>query len=264
MRPLKKLGQHFLNSPSVLNEIIKTSRLETGETVLEIGPGTGTLTTALLESGAKVTAIEKDPRSVELLREKFGEEINSGKLNLILGDILEVDDLTLPRDQFKIVANIPYYITGMILEKFLEVGPRPTMMVLLVQKEVADRILAKDGKMSVLSASIWAFGTPKYIKTVPPGAFNPPPSVDSAILAVDNITFDRFTENHISPADFFRIVKTGFAHKRKYAKSNLSEILPVEIVANSWKKLGLDDKIRAEKISISSWFDIVRTIGDQQ
>jgi 16S rRNA (adenine1518-N6/adenine1519-N6)-dimethyltransferase len=150
----------------------------------------------------------------------------------------------------------------MILEKFLENSPRPSKMVLLVQKEVADRILVRDGKNSVLSVSVAAFGSPKYVKTVPPGAFIPPPSVDSAILAVENINFGKFEENGMNPSDFFRIVKAGFAHKRKFVKSNLTRIISSENLSEIWQKLALDEKIRAEKMAVSTWFDIVRLSQD--
>ncbi len=145
----KSLGQHFLNSSHVLSQIIDAAQVQKGEPVLEIGPGTGVLTKALLNVGAQVIAVEKDHRAIAMLEQTFFNEMKSGQIKLIQGDILEVDSgpvspLSVLPDSFSLIANIPYYITGAILEKFLEHGPRPHKMVLLVQKEVAERIVARD------------------------------------------------------------------------------------------------------------------------
>ncbi|MDE2172684.1 MAG: 16S rRNA (adenine(1518)-N(6)/adenine(1519)-N(6))-dimethyltransferase, partial [Patescibacteria group bacterium] len=162
-RAKKSLGQHFLTSKLVLAQIISAAALKPGERVLEIGPGTGILTEALLAAGAKLTAIEKDDRAIGFLQRKFALEIAEGRLNLIHGDVLESDTSLLAScpTPYALVANIPYYITGAILEKFLEYGPQPDRMILLVQKEVAERIVAHDGKESVLSLSVKAFGRPR-------------------------------------------------------------------------------------------------------
>lgn len=254
----KSLGQYFLNSPSVLAKIIEAAQIRNGENVLEIGPGTGVLTTSLLKAGAKVTAVEKDDRALEPLRGRFAAEIENGTLKLLHGDILTMskEEMGIKDSAYAIVANIPYYITGAILESFLEYAPRPDRMVLLVQKEVADRIVASDGKESVLSVSVKAFGRPRIIAKVPPGAFNPPPTVDSAILSIEAVSGDRFAEMSLNPAVFFRIVKAGFAHKRKLLKRNLEAAIPAEKIAEIWEKTGLDDKIRAEDLPLDSWFEI--------
>ncbi len=265
----KSLGQHFLNSKHVLEQIITAGNLKSGENILEIGPGTGILTESLLKTGAIVTAVEKDARAFALLNEKFANEINSSQLKLIQGDILD-EKLSAPNSfipsSYALIANIPYYITGAILEKFLEHEPRPNRMVLLVQKEVADRIVARPeqstgkSKESVLSISVKVFGKPKVIAKVPPGAFTPPPTVDSAILAINNISADNF--NQILPKNpdaislFFKIVKTGFAHKRKFLKRNLEEILPKEKTDLVWKNLNLNEKVRAEDLSPDEWVAI--------
>ena len=267
----KSLGQHFLNSKHVLDKIITAGNIKPDEHILEIGPGTGVLTSELLKAGAIVVAVEKDVRAYELLKEKFAPEIISGKLQLILGDILD-DSMTESSifniqysifQPYALIANIPYYITGAILEKFLERGPRPDRMILLVQKEVADRIVARPeqstgkSKESVLSISVKAFGTPKVIANVPPGAFTPPPTVDSAILAIESISDKLFVDNGMENQQainhFFIIVKAGFAHKRKYLKRNLEAILDRETIDLLWKKTGLDDKVRAEDLRPSDW-----------
>lgn len=255
----KSLGQHFLNSKSALSKIIEAGKIEKGEAVLEIGPGTGILTQELLDKGAKVIAVEKDRRSCDLLLQKYPEQIKKGDLNLISGDILEIRP-DLPK-KYKIIANIPYYITGAILQKFLEEENKPQIMVLLVQKEVAQRILAKDGKESILSVSVKAFGTPSIVSIVPKGAFVPPPKVDSAILLIENISSEHFNEQNLSISDFFAVLKSGFAHKRKILIKNL-EILGFaqEKLSKCWNKLGLDDKVRAEDLSIQSWFAISKEL----
>ncbi len=260
----KSLGQHFLNSPSVLAKIIEAARISPEETVLEIGPGTGILTEALIKTGATIITVEKDDRALAPLEAKFDSTIRTdarpGKLTLVHADILEVDRTTLglSNNHYALVANIPYYITGSILETFLEYAPRPNRMVLLVQKEVAERIISRDGKESILSISVKAFGTPHIVATVPPGAFNPPPSVDSAILAIENISADRFEQGTIDIRHFFSIVKTGFAHKRKILKSNLGELLGKEKVSELWAKNGLDEHIRAEDLLLDQWFKLAQ------
>ncbi len=266
----KSLGQHFLNSTHVLEQIISASHIQQGEQVLEIGPGTGVLTRALLNSGAQVIAVEKDQRAIGMLEQDFFTEIKNGSLKIISGDVLYENTLnteTISNGSYALVANIPYYITGAILEKFLEHEPRPNRMVLLVQKEVAERICARDSKESILSVSVKAFGTPKIIAKVPPGAFTPPPTVDSAILSIENVSaklFEASSSEHTSPESpknvdisrFFRIVKAGFAHKRKFVTRNLEAILSKEEVGIIWKKLGLNEKVRAEDMTVGEWIEV--------
>ena len=252
----KSLGQHFLNSTHVLDQIIEASHIQNGEVVLEIGPGTGILTGALLRSGACVIAVEKDIRAQEILQEKFAHELNERRLTIIQGDILTLDIATLIQGPYALVANIPYYITGAILEKFLEYEPRPNRMVLLVQKEVAERIIARDGKESVLSISVKAFGTPTLVAKVPPGAFTPPPTVDSAILAINGISASNFSEKGLNIRVFFELLKAGFAHKRKFLIRNIEDVMNKQRTLKAWDKLGINPKVRAEEISVKTWIDI--------
>src|SRR3989338_4393315 len=186
----KSLGQHFLHAKPYLNAVADAAHIKEGETVLEIGPGEGSLTSVLLERGAKVVAVEKDRRLVPLLREKF-KHFDISRFEVIEGDALEFDIAKLKIENFKLVGNIPYYITGALFKKFLTAPHQPSTLVFLIQKEVAERI-ARSKKESILSLSIKAYGTQKYIKTVPAGAFSPPPKVGSAILAVENISRSNF------------------------------------------------------------------------
>jgi 16S rRNA (adenine1518-N6/adenine1519-N6)-dimethyltransferase len=255
----KSLGQHFLNSPSVLAKIVEAAHISADETILEIGPGTGVLTNALLKTGARVIAVEKDDRAIDLLKQRFSNELATGKFVLHRADILETDRASfgLKNGGYAVVANIPYYITGAILESFLEYKPRPNRMILLVQKEVAERIVARDGKESILSISVKAFGTPKIIAAVPRGAFTPPPNVDSAILAIENISDIGFKKKDVPIKRFFEVLKTGFAHKRKFALRNLESVFTDKGSAlKAWGNAGLNEKARAEDLTLDQWFDI--------
>lgn len=263
LKAKKSLGQHFLNSKKVLGEIIATAKVRKDETVLEIGPGSGVLTRELLKIGSRVVAVEKDLDAITFLEKEFCEYIGGGQLKIIHDDILVFDHALYFRDQIKysIVANIPYYITGAILEKFLEHEPRPEKIVLLVQKEVAERIIARGGKESVLSISVKAFGTPRMIAKVPRGAFTPPPNVDSAILEISNISDEKFIAKYVEIKSFFDILKAGFAHKRKFLIRNLETISDKEKLDSVFTTLNLNKKARAEDIKQDQWFDITKYIS---
>src|SRR3989338_1713072 len=166
----KSLGQHFLCDPKILQKIVAAAELRPTETVLQVGPGEGTLTKLLLEQAGKVIAVEKDDRLIPVLGITFEKEIRAGKLVLLHDDILKIprlEDSALPftKGESKIVANLPYYITGEFLRKFLSGDCQPSSMTLLLQKEVAKRIVAQDGKESILSISVKAYGEPRYIDT---------------------------------------------------------------------------------------------------
>jgi len=220
----KSLGQNFLKSIPALNMMCEAGGVNSNDTILEIGPGKGALTTKLLEKAGKVIAIEKDNELFEFLKEKFADEIENKKLELINGDILNFDITTyhlLPATYtYKIIANIPYNITGAILKNFLSSPEQPERMILLVQKEVAERIVARNNKESILSLSIKAYGIPKYIMKVSKRFFSPSPKVDSAIIAINNISHKNFKTKQEEDI-FFELIKNGFAHKRKVLRKNL-------------------------------------------
>ncbi len=244
----KSLGQHFLRSERALNAIVAAGELKPGDTVLEIGPGTGALTEKLLQTGARVVAVEKDDNLFESLKQKFPKE----NPELIHGDILDVKIENLKIENYKLIANIPYNITGAILEKFLSAERQPERMVPLVQKEVAKRIV--DGKGSILSVSVKAYGEPEYIETVKAGSFAPRPSVDSAVILIKNISkkfFSGFPEEF-----FFKLLRAGFKSKRKKLSSNLSTLAGKEKTLEIFEKLGLDPNIRAENVSPELWREL--------
>ena len=259
----KSLSQHFLRSKVALAKIVEAARLSPDDTVFEIGPGEGALTELLLQKTGRVVAVEKDDRLMPVLKAKFAKEIASGKFELVHADILNYELGIMParlyrsggnyESRYKVVANIPYYITGALIRRFLESDIRPSMMVLLLQKEVVKRIVASDGRESILSISVKVYGTPKYIGTVKAGAFSPPPKVDSAIIAIENISKDVFDtlachlrENDIERR-FFVLLKKGFAHPRKLLSSNLC------ITAEQLRACGIAEKARAENLSLENW-----------
>jgi len=244
----KSLGQNFLNSEGALNAIIEAGKLTPDDFVLEIGPGEGALTSRILKAGAKILAIEKDNRLIDFLNEKYKEEVSSGQLKIIEGDILNFDSKDLP-DDYKIISNIPYYITGEITERFLSAENQPSQMVLLVQKEVADRIVARDKKESIYSISIKVYSEPKIIKKVPAGSFTPAPKVDSAIISLENVSKKVFIDSGVEEKRFFEVLKRGFAHKRKILSSNLKEVVARE----KFETCDIDLKSRAETLTISDW-----------
>lgn len=193
MKSKKSLGQHFLKSHAVVQKMVETAAISREDIVLEIGPGKGVLTKALLECVGKVIAVEKDEQLRPFLENLFQEEIKKGTLELIFGDILQfTKEKPLYKGssfvKYKVVANIPYYITGEFLRAFLSGDFQPKSMTLLAQKEVAERIVASDGKESVLSISVKTYGVPTYVQTVLAHEFLPPPKVDSAILHISDIS----------------------------------------------------------------------------
>lgn len=258
----KSLGQNFLKCGYVLGSIIGASDINPKDTVLEIGPGKGILTSRLLEKGVRVYAVEKDDRLVPYLQNKFQEYITDKKLILIHGDILDKQiqqKIFSELKNYKIIANIPYYITGQLLEDFLSSENQPEKMVLLLQKEVVKRIVATDKKESILSISVKAYGSVKKVADVPRTCFSPVPNVDSAILQISDISKGFLT--HISEKDFFKVVKTGFAQKRKMLMNNLSQLFDKEKVKAVFEIKNMDPRIRAENVDPEAWKEITEELS---
>lgn len=257
MKTKKSLGQHFLNSPQIVDDIVSAGKIEQSDTIVEIGPGEGVLTEKLLETGANIIAIEKDDRLIPVLQKKFAREISTRKLNLIHADILDVGITHITNSKYKLIANIPYYITGQIIRMFLESDAQPSSMTLLIQKEVADRIVAKDEKESLLSLSVKIYGEPKLVRFVGRGAFTPQPNVDSAVISIDNISKSKL--DGVDEKLFFKIIHAGFAHKRKHLP-NLSNIYEKSLILEILKQCSINEKIRAEDLKISEWISICKKI----
>lgn len=247
--PKKALGQNFLTSPPARDAIVAAASLQKGDLVLEIGPGKGFLTEGLLASNSQVLAVEKDKDLIEYLSGRFSKDLESKKLILKEGDALTFEP---PHALYKLVANIPYYITGAILERFLSHERKPSLMVVLVQKEVAERIVARDGKESILSLAVKAYGRPRIAHRVSAGSFFPKPKVDSAVLAIEGISSSHFIDDDHELV-YFTILKRGFLHKRKMLFSNLKELFPEEVLAPLFDTLSIDRKERAENVKLETW-----------
>lgn len=253
----KSLGQNFLISGRIVEAIAMAGNLSNRDTVLEIGPGKGVLTKALLASGAQVIAIEKDDRLIPVLTEEFKKDIAEKRLTLIHGDVMDIDiDKSTENigDAYKIIANIPYYITGALVRKFLSAHKKPSAMILMVQKEVATRILAHDKKESILSIAVKAYATPTLVMNVARGNFFPIPNVDSAVLKLEAI-HDPFG-NAATEKRFFEIVRAGFAQKRKKLSSNLEKVMSREDIVAKFTELGLEKNVRAEDVPLTMWISL--------
>jgi 16S rRNA (adenine1518-N6/adenine1519-N6)-dimethyltransferase len=248
----KSLGQHFLTSNYAPKKMCDAANLHEGDVVLEIGPGTGILTKEILARGAKVVAIEADLRAVKSLQDSFPTEIALKQLTIHHHDAreLHLNDFGLQDKAFKVVSNIPYYLSGFLFRNLLDSDCQPNTLVFLIQKEVATRI-ARDPKESLLSLSIKIFGDPTYICTVKRGHFTPPPKIDSAIVAVNNISQNHFKT--VKAADFFKIIHLGFAQKRKQLLGNLSKSYQRDIIEAIFVELQLPLTVRAEDIPIETW-----------
>ena len=236
--------------------MVDAAQLTAPDTVLEVGPGKGVLTRALLNTGARVVAVETDDDLIPLLHDTFATEITSGQLQLVHGDIRTeyyniINNIIIHPRSYKVVANIPYYITGELIRMFLESTRQPRSITLLVQKEVCDRIVARDGKESILSISVKAYGTPHYIQKVPARDFSPPPKVDSAIVYIADISKTFFKD--ISEQDFFRVVKVGFSSKRKKLAKNLATVWSKDTVTHALTQADIEPLARAEDISLQRW-----------
>ena len=317
LRPRKGLGQNFLSDPYHLSKIIEAAELSPTDTVLEIGPGPGTLTRLLAETAGHVIAVELDPHMVNLLNNELGHLSN---LTIIEADILKVEVVSLlskvnsenPQTQnsakgaqakpetqntqkastsklkiqnskfktqnsklrqrhasetqnskletqnYKAVANLPYYITSAVLRHLLEAPLKPQRLVVTVQKEVAQRIVAGPGKMSLLAVSVQFYGQPVLVHRIPAGAFYPPPKVDSAVVRID--TYPQPAVDGVSVDLFFEVVKAGFGQKRKQLKNALAAGLnrPVSEMAEIMNGVGIDPTRRAETLGLREWEQLAK------
>ncbi len=253
----KSLGQNFLRSSAALEAIVNCSEIKVGEVVIEIGPGEGVLTEKILAAGAKLTAIEKDDRLIEILETNFAKEIDEKRFQLLHADVTDVDFEQFRKEGqgYKVIANIPYYITGLIMRKLIDDNVA-TSLTLLVQKEVAERACARDGKESLLSLSIQSYGVAKYIKTVPRGSFAPMPNVDSAIIYIKKYENNVF-KNQKERDYFFELIHAGFAHKRKTLMHNLKTFNEKTSKNTEWIK-HVDEKVRAEDVHFEDWVRLTR------
>jgi 16S rRNA (adenine1518-N6/adenine1519-N6)-dimethyltransferase len=254
LRPHKGLGQNFLQDPLALETIVETADIQPADTVLEIGPGLGSLTRYLAVSAKEVVAVELDEHLLPPLRDILSPYQNA---RLIHNDILKISpkDLNL-ENNYVVVANIPYYITSAVIRHLLESDIKPRRIVLTVQKEVAQRICAEPGDMSLLALSVQVYGKPRIAAHIPASAFFPAPKVDSAVLIVEIYPAPLIDEDLLDA--FFRLIKAGFSQKRKTLRNSLSSglhISPAEAV-NLLMQANIDPQRRAETLSLSEWSEL--------
>jgi 16S rRNA (adenine1518-N6/adenine1519-N6)-dimethyltransferase len=263
VRPKKSLGQNFLADPVYLRKIAEAADLSCDDLVLEIGPGTGNLTERLLAGAGRVVAVELDRRMVEHLQTRFA---NADILTLVQGDILSVDLSELLRPwlerfaAYKVVANLPYYLTSAILRMLLESPIRPSLAALTVQWEVAQRICARPGDMSLLAVAVQWYAVPSIVTRIPAGAFTPAPKVDSAVLRLE--IRSQPVASIPSEDSLFRVVRAGFSQRRKQLRNALSaglRLKPVE-AESLLRGAGIDPTRRAETLRLDEWAALARAL----
>lgn len=261
-KPKKELGQHWLRDIQTLDAIVAAAQVEPGDTVLEIGPGLGTLTARLLKKDAEVIAVEFDHNLAKALHggltKQLGDHATS-KLTVIESDILSFDFTKLPSG-YKVVANIPYYLTSHLIRQLGESSNPPTIAALLVQKEVAERVCAEPGDMSLLSIGAQVYFEASLDIFVPASLFTPPPKVDSQVLVLT-----KRTEPLVPIAEqkeFFRVVKAGYSERRKKLRSSLSGGLHISKpdIDILLEKAGIDADLRAQALTVQDWQKIVSAL----
>ncbi len=267
--PDKGLGQNFLVDQAALAKIVAAAELTPEDTVLEIGAGLGTLTERLAREAGRVVAVELDRRLMPILYSVLSDLDN---VTLIQGDILALDPVGLVRphqqpatsNQYKVVANLPYYITSAILRHLLEARERPQRMVVTVQREVAERIVARPGEMSLLAVSVQFYGRPQVLFRIKPGGFYPSPEVESAVVRID--AHEALPVPVADVDGFFRVVRAGFAQRRKQLRNTLAVGLgrSPDGVATQLEGVGIDPRRRAETLSLEEWARVAHALGPCQ
>ncbi len=256
VEPKRSLGQNFLADAGILERIVQFAELSSEDTVIEVGAGLGHLTALLAQNAKRVLAVEIDQRLRPILAATLAPYPN---ITLLQADILQLDFERLLADKpYKVAANLPYYITGAILRRFLASPKPPQLMVLTVQQEVASRLTASPGKMSLLAVSVGYFGELSRQMKIGAGAFYPRPKVDSAVIKID-LRHER--DWGVSPEIFFRVARAGFAQKRKQLKNNLRALgLPAETIANAFQQSGIAGSRRAQTLSVAEWALLARVL----
>ncbi|MBA2757145.1 MAG: ribosomal RNA small subunit methyltransferase A [Chloroflexi bacterium] len=262
LRARRSLSQNFLADPDVLESILAEADPHPGERILEIGPGLGLLTGGLLGSGATVTAVELDRGMAGFMRERFEPALGAGQLTLVEGDALDQDLVNLVAPPYDVVANLPFHITSPILHALLGSPPRPRRLVLMVQREVAERIAAPPGKMSYLSVFVQYHARVRVAFRVPPEAFEPAPAVESAVIVVEPFEADdRLAADEED--SLWRLVQAGFRERRKMLHNVLARQLPVDgaHVATALATAGIDPDRRPQTLAVGEWLVLREALG---
>ncbi|MGF1503558.1 MAG: 16S rRNA (adenine(1518)-N(6)/adenine(1519)-N(6))-dimethyltransferase RsmA [Anaerolineae bacterium] len=259
VEPKKSLGQNFMVEQAAIDAMVDAADIDPTDTVLEVGAGLGALTATLAERARRVVAVEIDQRLIPALRARFAGQPH---VELHLLDILEADPNHLLGDEpYKVTANVPYYITSAIIRHLLENTHPPTLMVITIQKEEADRITAKPGDMSLLAVSVQFFGTARVVRKIGPSSFYPQPRVTSAVLRIDPHPDGPPIPIEQVP-DFFRVVKAGFSQPRKQLKNTLASGLHTDTEPSSLRlqQAGIEPRRRPEKLSVAQWVRLYEAI----
>jgi len=290
LKPKKSLGQNFLKDANVVQKIIEAANLKKDDVVLEVGPGTGALTKELVKHAGKVVAVELDDRLIGTLQDKFkGQEnieiVHNDILKINLSELLKNHISVIPAEAgiqkswsnqnerldsrlrgndkvyYKLIANIPYYITSLIIRHFLENEVAPKEMIVMVQKEVAERIVAMSGKMSILAVSVQYYAKAEYLFDVPRNFFDPAPEVDSAVIKISR-NKKQETRNKEEVKKFFQIVKAGFSARRKTLANNLANSFHKDKkeIENILEKQGFSKTVRAQELSVEEWMGLAKEI----
>jgi len=262
-RPSKGLGQNFLIDKNILDKIVDSADIKPTDIILEVGPGLGVLTTELAKKAKRVIAVEKDETMIEILKETLRDFKN---VEVINEDILTIES-QIPK-KYKLVANIPYYLTSPLIRKFLETKNPPEVMILMLQKEVAQRICVKPPGMNLLAVSVQFYATPAIVSYVSKNCFWPAPKIDSAIIKITPFDFaqGKPTKTSVPPDLFFEVVKAGFSHPRKQLVNNLSSLKSSngvkldKVKISEWLlKNNLTSNQRAETLNISDWINLTNS-----
>ena len=264
LRARHSMSQNFLADPEVLEAILAEAGAGPGSHVLEIGPGLGFLTGGLLETGAEVTAVELDRGLAAFLRDRFADELEGGRLRLIDGDALDLDLTRVVPPPYDVVANLPYHITSPILHRLLGETPRPDRLVLMVQREVAERIAAPPGGMSYLSVFVQYHARVRIAFEVPPEAFEPEPAVRSAVIVVEPYPADDRLRTPEAEDALWRLVQASFRERRKMIRNVLTRQLPVEPaqVTAALAAAGIAPDRRPQTVAVGEWLALLEAFGE--
>jgi 16S rRNA (adenine1518-N6/adenine1519-N6)-dimethyltransferase len=256
LEPKKSLGQNFLFDENILGHIVEAANLGPQDQVLEIGPGLGSLTRHLATIAQRVVAVELDGRFLPILQNELADLDN---VQIVQGDILDQELAHLVTGPYKVVSNVPYYITGAILRHLLSGGHKPSSMILTVQKEVAERLTAEPPAMSLLALSVLYYGDIERVTTIKAGAFWPRPDVDSAVIRIE--VRPQKSINKEAEQAFFKIVRTGFSQKRKQLQKNLRQLgVGRTEISAALEEAAIDGSRRAETLTLDEWFALVEAL----
>lgn len=256
IRPSKALGQNFLHDPAIVRRIVESAEIQPGELIVEIGPGLGVMTRVLASRAAEVIAVELDHRLA-----RYVDSLRLPHTTVLESDVLRVDPAELTRRRpYVVVANLPYSVAAAAISHLLEAEWRPTRMIVMVQREVAERIIARPPEMSILSVAVRFYGEPRMMFRIGPGAFVPAPKVESAVLRIDVLSEPPLAAKE--RAAFFRLVRAGFGQRRKQVQNSIAAGLVIDrsMVEKSLHAASIDPRRRAETLDVADWIRLFKAL----